>query len=104
MTISVGCCASSGNSAPRAAPAGTEHEHALAGERNAQVALYVVDEANAVEVVRDDAAPVELERVRRPGELGARKPFAGEIVRLHLERRRDVHPAPARRAERIDRR
>ena len=71
---------------------------------NKRVALDVVDEAHAVEVVRDDAAAVEPERIRGAGELlvgdalthcGAERLRAAARHRVEarlLERRQHVAP------------
>ena len=98
MTSSAGCCARNGSSAPRAAPPAPSSSTRLPLQRDAEVALDVVDEANAVEVVGDDAVAVELQRVRRAGELGALQAVRSRISKAsQLERRGDVHAASALR-------
>jgi hypothetical protein len=47
---------------------GAEQQHALAGERNAEIVLDIPHEADAVEILGDDLVILELQAVCRSGE------------------------------------
>jgi hypothetical protein len=75
--------------------AGAEQQHLLAGERKAEIAFDVAQQARAVGVVAADGLAVEAQRVDRTGSPGARHEFAGEPEGLFLERYCDIGAAPA---------
>ena len=96
ITSSAGRSARNGSSAPRTAPPAPSISTRLPCQRHAEVALDVVDQADAVEVVDHDAAVgLELQRVDRAGDAGTFAPLGGQLEGLQLERRGDVQAAAA---------
>jgi hypothetical protein len=77
------------------------NEHPFACQGLAQVALNVIDQADAVEIVGPDAIVLKLQGIRGARLASAIKGIGGQFICLQLERQRDIHPQPTLRAERL---
>jgi hypothetical protein len=77
------------------AAAGAQNQHRGVLRRELQAALNVTHEADAVGVVAEDGVAVELQRVDRAGQSGARRELIGQLGRIELERDGDIEPCIA---------
>jgi len=81
---------------------GSHQEDPAPGKQETEIALDVVDETDAVEVLGPDACAIERQRVGRAGNPCALAYLGRVRVGFELERRGDVEAAAAGGAERVD--